>query len=226
MGYTRQGVAIGLSMLALVAVGRSENFKFFICISLAATFHKSAVILVPLALFSGNERKFGTIFAVILTGSLAYLLFLQESVGRLISGYVVDEMESSGALVRVLMNAVPAGLFLLARRYFIMDDRARKFWTWMAVGAILFIPAFFFSPSSTAVDRIALYWIPIQVFVWSRFPRAICVGRRSMILTQHAVIFYSFSVLFVWLTFGAHAHSWLPYKFFPLVLLLGTLFPF
>ena len=52
MGYTRQGVAIGIVMLGLVALSQSNNLRFVLWIGLAAAFHKSAIILLPLAVLA------------------------------------------------------------------------------------------------------------------------------------------------------------------------------
>ena len=215
MGYTRQGVAIGLSMLGLVALSRERLFPFLLWVGVAAAFHKSAVILIPLAIFSSSQRRWNTILGVIIVGALAFVLFFQEAVDRLISGYVSDGMESSGALIRVLMNALPAAMFLLLRQRFALNSSDRSFWTWMSIGALLFIPVLIFSPSSTAVDRVALYWIPVQIFVWSRLPQAVSTGPRSEGLIRHLIVLFSLMVLLVWLLFAVHSHAWLPYKFYP-----------
>lgn len=224
MGYTRQGVAIGISMLGLVALSHEKIFKFLLLVGAAAAFHKSAVILIPLAIFSGSRSKFSSIVGIAIVGPLVFILFLQESVDRLVRGYVSDGMESSGAFIRVMMNALPAFVFLLWRHRFAMNDANRGFWTWMSVGALLFLPALAVSPSSTAVDRVALYWIPIQIFVWSRLPQALSLGPRSALLIRQSVVVYSLAVLLVWLLFADHAFAWLPYKFYPWELIKSSLF--
>ena len=53
MGYTRQSVAIGLAMVGLVGLSQGRIYKFAAWVILAALFHKSALILLPLAVFSG-----------------------------------------------------------------------------------------------------------------------------------------------------------------------------
>jgi len=224
MGYTRQGVAIGLSMLGLVALSHERISSFLLWIGAAAAFHKSAVILIPLALFSGGRSRLTTLVGVGVIGPLIFILFLQESVDRLIAGYVSDGMESSGAFIRVSMNALPAGVFLFLRRRFALSESDRGFWTWMSFGALLFLPALALSPSSTAVDRVALYWIPIQIFVWSRLPQAVSIGPRLERLLRQFVIAYSLAVLLVWLLFGDHAFAWIPYRFYPWELIKDSLF--
>ena len=212
MGYTRQGVAIGLAMLGLVALGRQSVLKFLIWIALAASFHKSAVILVPLAVLAGNRRRLLMAFWVSVTAALLFILLLQEYLDNLVKGYIDTEYESSGAVIRIAMNALPAALFLLMRRRFQLSPAQRIFWTWMAWGALAFIALLYVSPSSTAVDRVALYWIPLQLFVWSRVPDAMGRSGSENAGWVYAVVGYSATVHFVWLFFATHAGGWLPYQ--------------
>lgn len=71
-------------------------------------------------------------------------------------------------------------------------------------------------PSSTAVDRVALYMIPPQLFVFSRLPDVLGGGKKVRPWVAAIVAYYAL-VLFVWLTFATHAQYWLPYQFYPLV---------
>ncbi len=212
MGYTRQGVAIGFVMLGLVALSELKISRFVVFVVLAATFHNSAVILIPLAILAGTKRKMWTMFWVGLASVLFYGLMLQESVDALKYGYLEQAYQSQGAGIRVAMNAVPAMLFLLYRNRFALPQAELTFWTWMSLGALAFVPILAASPSSTAVDRVALYWIPLQLFVLSRLPNAIGKpnGLNSMLVI--GVVAYSAVVMFVWLFFAQTAFAWLPYK--------------
>ncbi|MSR00808.1 MAG: EpsG family protein [Gammaproteobacteria bacterium] len=217
MGYTRQGVAIGLAMMAIVAFGRGNTLKFVFLVALAATFHKSAVILAPLAVLASTKHRIFTLLWVGIATLLLFFLLLQEALDNLISGYIQDEYESSGAAIRVVMNAVPAVLFLLFRNRFQLTKEQRSFWTWMALSAILLIAALYFSPSSTAVDRVALYWIPLQLFVLSSLPNVLGSRSGKNAFLVYVIVLYSVAVLLVWLFFGAHSVYWLPYQFYPWV---------
>jgi hypothetical protein len=217
MGYTRQGVAIGLSMLAIVALGRVSIWRFVFFVAFAATFHKSAIILLPLAVLSSSRRRIFTLLWVGITAYVLYSLLLREALDYLIAGYIEDQYQSSGAAIRVAMNAVPAVLFLLFRNRYEITKLQRNFWTWMALSALLLVVALQVSPSSTAVDRIALYWIPLQLFVLSRLPNVLGkrAGRNRFLV--NLVVLYSAAVLFVWLFYGVHSVYWLPYQFYPWV---------
>ncbi len=215
MGYTRQATAIGFAMLGFVALAEQKIVRFVIFVICAALFHKLAVILIPLAAMTSSRWRLWTLFWVALTALLAYELLLQGSVATLRAGYLEDEYESSGAAVRVAMNAVPAVVFLLFRKRFNLRKRERVFWTWMSLSALGIIGLLLVSSSSAAVDRVALYWIPLQLFVLSRLPNALQQVNRKLWLW--AVIIYSAAVMFVWLVFAVHAYAWLPYQFYPWV---------
>lgn len=221
MGYTRQGTAIGLAMLGLAALSDRKILRFVMFAALAAAFHKSAVILMPLAVLAGTRHRLWTALWVGLSSLLIYVLLLQTSVDTLTENYIGGQYDSSGAAIRVSMNAVPAGLFLLFRRRFVMPQADRVFWTWMSLVALGFVGLLAVSPSSTAVDRLALYWIPLQLFVLSRLPNALGKRDGRNALWVCAVVAYSAAVLFVWLFFAIHAKYWLPYQFYPWVLLSG-----
>ena len=214
MGYTRQGAAIGLAMVGLVALNQGQLYKFAGWLILAALFHKSALIMLPIAVFSGR-KNWVALLGVLLVGAMMFMFLLAEYVDILVAGYITDEYASSGAAVRVAMNALPAAIFLMFRNRFDLTPSQRSFWEWMSVGALTFILLLAVSPSSTAVDRLALYWIPLQLFVWSRLPQA--MGQHAGTRRQWVavVIVYAFAVQFVWLFYADHSYAWLPYKFYP-----------
>jgi hypothetical protein len=148
---------------------------------------------------------------------ILFLLMLQEHVDFLIYGYFESQYESSGAAIRIAMNAMPAAIFLIFIKRFQLNAADRTFWKWIAWCAVLFVPLLVISPSSTAVDRVALYLIPIQLFVWSRLPDAMGSAGRGPQIWATIVIAYSTAVLCVWLVFAEHAQLWLPYQFYPWV---------
>jgi hypothetical protein len=217
MGYTRQGVAIGIAMAAMVAVGQGNTFRFILWIALAALFHKSAIILIPMAILASTKRRILTLIWVTVAGLILYALLLQEAASFLVFGYLESQYQSSGAAVRIAMNAVPGALFLLLRKRFQLSPEQRSFWTWMAWSALLFVPLLIVSPSSTAVDRVALYWIPLQLFVLSRLPNALGQKNGKNVVLVYVVVAYSAAVQFVWLVLADTAFAWLPYQFYPWV---------
>lgn len=217
MGYSRQGVALGLAMLGLVALARHNTLQFVLWVALAATFHKSAVLLVPLAVLATPRGRLWTGLWVGVTGLLLYWTLLADSVDALMTNYVMAEYQSEGAAVRLAMNALPAALLLALRKRMVWQHASeRNLWTMMALAALVAVAVLLVSPSSTAVDRVALYLIPLQLYVFARLPDMLGrgSGRQPWVV---AVVAYYAVVLFVWLNYASHSQYWLPYRFYPLV---------
>jgi len=65
--------------------------------------------------------------------------------------------------------------------------------------------------SSTALDRLALYWIPLQLLVGSRLPDTSLFG-ISPVLWNQLLVGFSLAVLLMWLFFADNSFTWLPYR--------------
>ena len=214
MGYTRQGVALGLAMLGLVALGRRSTLPFVGWVLLGATFHRSAVILLPIAALASARNRYWPLFWVGVVSLGAYVLLLQQEVDQLFVNYVDARMQSSGALIRLAMNAVPAIVLLLWRRSFIFAESERRLWLWIAILSLVLLGLGVASPATTAVDRIALYLLPLQLVVFSHLPEVFGLpGRRNEDLVWVVLLYYG-AVLYVWLNFAVNSNYWIPYRFY------------
>ena len=216
MGYTRQGVALGCIMAGLVALGQGRLLPFVLWALLGATFHKSAVLVLPMAALAAAQGKWWATLWVAVVVAAAYQVLLQDSVESLVQGYLEADYQSAGALVRLLMNALPAAVLLLARKRFALTLPQQKLWFWYSVSSIAALAAYYYLPSSTAVDRVALYLLPLQLVAFSYLPEV--AGRATTPNKDWiwlVLAYYGF-VLYVWFTYGAHAMHWLPYRFYPL----------
>lgn len=215
MGYSRQGIALGLAMLGLVALGRRETRWFLIWVVLGATFHKSAVILLPVAALAATRNRYWTALWVAVVALGAYFLLLEKAVESLVTSYVEAAYASEGTMIRLLMNAVPAAILLLLQRRFPFARAEALLWRWFAIISLAVLGLFLVSPSSTAVDRVALYMLPLQLVVFAYLPDVFGKGLWPKKLLVAAVLFYYAAVQFVWLNFASHASYWLPYRWFP-----------
>ncbi len=215
MGYTRQAAAIGFSMFGLVALGDKRQITFVAWVLIAAAFHKSAVLLLPIAALSATRNRIWTSVWIAAATAIGAWLFLVDAAEVLVSNYVVSDYASAseGAAIRVAMNAVPAILVWIYQSRLFPDLAERKLWVSMASLALLM--AALLPVSATAVDRISLYLIPLQLVVFSRLPALVSEVRRRTIVVV-AIVGYYAVVEFVWLNFASHASAWLPYQFIPL----------
>jgi hypothetical protein len=113
------------------------------------------------------------------------------------------------------MNVLPALIFIIFSNRFHLPTAYNALWWWMSIIIFAFIPILIISPSSTAVDRVALYFMPIQLLVWSHWPNAISRIVTLRLLHTSLVVLYSACVLFVWLVFADNSGAWQPYRFYP-----------
>jgi hypothetical protein len=215
MGYTRQAVAIGLIMAAIVSWDRNQLIRFGIYVLIAATFHKTAVLALPLVALSSERNRFVTGILVVAFAFMLYRTFLSQSVEKMLVNYVDAEYSSEGAAIRVAMNVVPAIIFLCFRKRFMLDDSQRRLWLNFALATLGTVVLLLTLPSSTVVDRIALYLIPLQLFVFSRLPEVFSVDGKPNGQVTAFVIAYSALIQFVWLNYANHAQYWVPYSFWP-----------
>ena len=212
MGYTRQSIAIGILMAGLAAVqkgGTTLRFAFYV--GVAALFHKTAVVVLPLVIFSSEKNRLVNMLAGLLAIYMFYNSFLADSVDKFVASYIEREYSSQGAAIRVAMNIVPAAAYFLFQRRLGFTTVERRIWFFHSAAAFVLLALLLFLPSSTAVDRLALYVMPLQIAVLSRFP--MIFGPR---LGTVIVVLYSLAIEFVWLNFASHASFWVPYKLYPL----------
>lgn len=209
MGYTRQSAALGLALVGLAELGsqRVRNFVFWVV--LGALFHKSALLLLPIAALAAAKNRIWTAVWVGVTGAVAVNSLLLDSADALWTNYVEAEYSSQGGLIRVLMNAVPSIILLVFRDKLYLSSGEKKLWVWMSAFSLVSVSLV--SYSSTAVDRVALYFIPIQMYVFARVPFLAANIQQCKGLMMTVVAYYAL-VLFVWLNFAAHSFAWLPYQ--------------
>jgi hypothetical protein len=214
MGYTRQAVAISLMMMAIVAFTGERFIRTLVLISLAVLFHKTALVLVLLLLLTIARSRAAIAGVMLVGGAILYYIFLGSSLERLVSNYEDANYDSAGAAVRLAMNIVPALIFLPLQGRFGFLEIERKLWRNFALAAVAAAVALLVFQSSTAVDRLALYLVPLQVVVFSRLPYMAGLNSSTRFTLIAAVIAYSAAVQFVWLQFATHADAWLPYQIY------------
>ncbi len=97
MGYTRQATALGFVFLALTRLDRKDIKAFIVWTLVGALFHKSAVLMLPIAALASTRRPVWSVFWVGLfsVGAAYFLLF--DAADELWQNYVVNEYDSQGA---------------------------------------------------------------------------------------------------------------------------------
>jgi hypothetical protein len=211
--YTRQAAALGILMAGLAALVRGGSLaRFVVYVVVAALFHRTAIAVLPLVVFSRPRQRFINILGGLAAVYALFDLFLADSMEGFVSGYIEQRYSSQGAVIRIAMELLAASIFLLRRREFGFPVSEDRMWFYFAMASFAALVALLISPSSTAVDRLTLYLMPLQIVVLSRVPFVYATRYLAVSL----VVIYCFAVQFVWLNFAVHAKYWVPYQFYPL----------
>mgnify|MGYP006172212405 CR=1 FL=1 len=144
-------------------------------------------------------------------GALLFHSLLEEYLFNIKAYYYGVKMSSAGAFPRLMMNVLPAIIFLSLRKRFNLNIVELRLWISMSVLSIILLPLFAILPSSSAVDRLGFYLIPVQLFVFSRLPLLFQQGLSRQTLTAFLIMGYA-TVQFTFLNFGTHSYGWIPYK--------------
>jgi hypothetical protein len=208
MGYARQGIAVGFILMSLVALNERKFIPYLVYIALATLFHKTALIMIPLGFFLFGRGWLLRSLTIIVSAYVLFDALVSEDVDRLWTHYVDEEMESQGARIRVWMNFIPSAILLAFGRSWRKQFPDYWFWFWIAVGSITTV--LLVGVASTAVDRIALYFIPIQIAVFTRLPGLLRHPGMAN-LTRYGIVAGYAPVLYDWLNYAAHARYWVPY---------------
>jgi hypothetical protein len=212
MGYTRQGVALGFLMAGLSKQIRGANvvnFGFYVVA--ACLFHKTAVIAFPLVAISAKGNRFVNFLIVICATLSLYQFFLVDSMDQLVHSYIDTEYSSQGAFIRVAMSAVAAAFFWLFRGRLSFTPIEYRIWRNFSVVALVSLVVLPLIPSSTAVDRMSLYLLPLQIAVLTR----VAMIGKSRLAGTSMILGYAFIIELVWLNFAQYSRLWVPYQFFP-----------
>ena len=221
MGYTRQATAMGLFFWGLSFLREGKELKYLAFILVACTFHASAIITAPLVLLTKKTTSKFYFRLLIFVLVVAVYVFNTVTIGggdlTLYEGYSIvfnytATRYSPGGVIRIYMNALPVlvALFYWNRIKMISPDS--RIVKWMAIVSFLAVPAL--SLSTTMVDRLGLYLMPIQLALW---PRLIAVQRTDLLRSfwTAMIIVYFAIVLYVFFNYANHAHFWLPYQMYP-----------
>ena len=212
MGYTRQAAAIGVICWAIARAPRSSIQAILFGVFVAALFHKTAILFLPVLLAPMLTRKpvyaaIGIAFWIILASAL-----IGSTSDRLVTNYVNSDYQSSGAAIRIGMNVVAAIVFLVFRSRYQMDRYTEKLWTYCSYLSLVCVVGLVTTSSSVGVDRLALFLIPLQMVVFSDFPYALSKKQNPERSLFMAVLLYSFSVQYVYFTYASFSWAWVPYQ--------------
>jgi hypothetical protein len=216
MGYTRQATAAGFMLIGLSGLMRGRRYwRFLVWTLIGSLFHQSVLVVIPLVpLFLLRLTPF-SILLLIAAAVIGYFVLLPHVLDRYSYGYIKQVYVAKGAIFRIGPNAVTGLLLLGFRKQFEGNFVEVKIWRGFAWLSLLVFAAFFFVRSTVILDRLSVFILPLQIWVWSRLPTAFGERDRPHLLLTTLVIAYSAVVLGLWLGFANHSRYWLPYQLYP-----------
>jgi hypothetical protein len=164
-----------------------------------------------MALASSKQRIWTFIWLGVIAFA-AYFIFLADAVSTLIKHYVEESYQSQGTFIRLIMCVIPASILLIWPHRFKFPQNELSIWRWFAIISMGLFFLLFATDASTAIDRMALYILPLQLVVFSYLPEIFGEKGEIKQLIILLIILYYTAVLFVWLNFATHSYYWVPYK--------------
>lgn len=212
MSYTRQSVAVGIELLALPAIISGNNKKFIILIIIASLFHFSAIFLLTLVAFVSIRNKVFIALGIFFLGGMVAVGLKFQTQEALIDLYYNQKLSSDGGIYRIALNLIPATLILFFLNKSKLKVQEFNLWQTLSIMSLMCFPLINIIP--TATDRIFIYLIPVQIFVYSNL-RLWFINKQMLFIAEFGVVLFQFVLMIVWLLFGNYNDSWVPYKMFP-----------
>ena len=215
MGYTRQSVSIAIALFAFEILNKNQFYKSVFLILLASTFHRSGLfyLFAPL-LYSLQSGRFNNFIKFLITIPLGYYFvdeFILSKFQLFKFSYIEQDMTSSGAYIRIFLLIIPSIVYLFNLKKFKLSNIYKKIFSVMAISSFLALFALIADFPSTAVDRLALNLLPLQIVVASYLPDS-GVFKLRKFTWKILIIFIAFAVISVWLIYAVHSICWIPYQ--------------
>lgn len=206
MGYTRQSVGIGFSMLALCELRRDCTKRFYGYVLLATVFHYSAAAFL-LAFWANTWRR--SLVAVFF-GLISFYSMLTSDVSSRLLGYASGVGSSGGVWFRILLLLSGYIVALTQLRHW--RSMSRDYNLMFRSFIILLIMAIFARSQSVIVDRFSLYFFTFMLLGLARSVD-FAQGLKGWVYFI-AVGAFSYGITIFWFSTSEFArYSWLPYRF-------------
>lgn len=216
MGYTRQSVAIAISILSFLLLEKGKFYRSILLVILGATFHRSALIFLFAPLINiGVGKRFTVLKRFLIAVPIGYYLvdnFIIQQFDYFRNSYLDNvEMSSTGSLIRIILCVIPSFIYILYSKRFNFSKSFSRILKIISIFSFLSLLTLQLGISNTAVDRVALNFLPIQFIIGSHLPDT-GLFNLSKFVWKTILILFSLLVFFVWLTFAKHAFCWIPYQ--------------
>lgn len=210
MGYTRQSAAIGLVCIAIYfSFKERRKLSLFFAI-LSLFYHKSAAIGIAPLLLVYSKKKWKAILLITISSPVLIILILLQELERVQQQFFEISLSSAGAFIRVIQIFLCGIWYLVFLRKRELEGR-RSLLTTLSVFSILFMIGLAITPSTTVIDRLALYLLPFQCYVLAKMPEGFLKGGNRT-LAYIAAITINLAIFGVWMTTADQLDYWIPYQ--------------
>jgi hypothetical protein len=207
-------MALGFLMLALVSFDQRERVLTAVWVLVAAQFHSSAVIFLPMAMLVGRRISTKRILAALAVMGPIVVFLLQERIGLYNDRYIEQiygENSSSGAWFRYTLVLLPFAMLVPWYR-----QVAARFPQQIELMRLFMLITFVMAPigllSSVVLHRLVFYVMPISIITLLAVAETLAVGARERLLRFVPYVVYG-AYIVVWFNFSGHASScYLPYR--------------
>lgn len=210
MGYTRQSVAIGLSMIGVIHLLKENKINFIIWTFLALLFHKSALLLFLFIPYAFNIKMTPIKNSLYFIAFLISLFIVMSRFSSEENLYFTEEVSSAGTLARMIIHAPAVAFYVIYRNKFkkIYREKLPVLDAFLALITIFFFISFLFS---TFADRFNLYFYIFDMIVLTSI--TLFFNRSNYYVYLGGIILYQFILMFVWLNYSPWAQCcWIPYQ--------------
>ena len=209
MNFARQGIALGFIMAGLASLIQRQSIpRFLVYLLLAASVHRTSIVIAPLALFGLTRGNLASVIIAVVGVGALYIALLRTHLDTLYNNYIVVAYSAQGAAIRVAMAVLPATVYLTLRKAMQLSPTETILWRNFSLAAFAALVALLTLTSSAAVDRLAIYVLPLQIVIMSRIPLVL----SQVMVGRIIVIAYACAIQFVWLNYADNAKAWIPYR--------------
>ena len=215
LGSLRQSISIALIMVCINELKHLRFYKYYFYNLIAILFHYSSLIFLFLPftidfnISTKLKKNIKFLYIFLLLIPFLYLNFNNYFIEKL-NAYLFYETPISfkSALIIWAMISLPSAIILRNYKYY-KDDDKNKFWrNYSILGILMFFTIFL---NTTISIRFLYYFIPIKIYALSNLPEVglFNISRKNI---YYILIFFSFSILTIWLNFANHSYCYVPYK--------------
>ena len=215
LGTIRQSISIAFLMLCINELKHLRFYKYYFYNLIAILFHYSSFVFLLLPLFINFKRwiilnkNIKVLYIYLLLIPILFLFF-NNYVIEILKTYIFHGQAHTfkTPLIIWAMISFPSAIILCNYKYY-KDDDKNKFWRNYSILGILTIFTIFINTIISL--RLLFYFIPIKIYAFSNLPK-VGLFKMSTKNTYLTIIFFSFSILTVWLNFANHSYCYIPYK--------------